>query len=124
MAPWFKYAVLQGNNAEDKGFGDDEAQELAMPKKSRFRPFRNILIFLGGLAFGGLLTTVVVSSSFSPKDPHVPSRNGYYTTKIVNGEIIKGTQCGETWQEAKSLGCILTTWHHVGTPQSALTRRP
>jgi len=105
MAPWFKSPNLEYKNVEDKEYSDDDSTvELPTPKKRKFG-FIPIFAFIGGLAIGVALS-LLFRSSILPKKLPVPSRNGYYTTKIVDGEVIEGTQCGDSWQEAKALGCI------------------
>jgi hypothetical protein len=64
------------------------------------------LAFICGLLFGILLTFGITKSALFSKKLQVPMRNGYHVTKIVNGEVIQGLQCGDSWQEAKALGCI------------------
>lgn len=105
MAPWFNYSALQDRNVEDKDFDNDSSEELLTPNKRRSFSPRTIWAFVGGLAFGIVLSMAFKSSIFPKKLP-VPLRSGVYTTKIVNGEVIEGTQCGDSWQEAKALGCI------------------
>lgn len=105
MAPWFNYSALQDRNVEDKDFDNDSSEELLTPNKRRSFSPRTIWAFVGGLAFGIVLSMAFKSSIFPKKLP-VPLRSGVYTTKIVNGEVIEGTQCGGSWQEAKALGCI------------------
>lgn len=111
MAPWVKYAALQNTNdetANDKQFDGNGAEEGPLPNprtRERISTFLTAFIFLGGLTFGAALSLAVRSSVFSQRLP-TPSRNGVYVTKIVNGQVIEGTQCGDSWQEAKELGCI------------------
>lgn len=65
---------------------------------------RTIIAFFGGLSLGALLFTIFKTPVFHKRQ--VPSRNGYHVTKLVNGELVEGTQCGDSWQEAKALGCV------------------
>jgi len=107
MAPWFKYSALQDKNVEDKDFNNDSTEEFPTPKQRRCFGFSMMLAFAGGLAIGIALSIAFNSlSSIIPQKLPVPSRSGLYTTKIVNGGVIEGTQCGDSWQEAKALGCI------------------
>ncbi|KUJ23685.1 uncharacterized protein LY89DRAFT_775951 [Mollisia scopiformis] len=106
MAPWFKYSGLEYKTVEDKEFDNESTdEEILTPKKRKTFSLRTLLAFVGGLAFGVVLPMAFKSSMFPKKHP-VASRDGYYATKVVNGELIEGTQCGDSWQEAKALGCI------------------
>ncbi|KAK1760003.1 hypothetical protein QBC47DRAFT_357814 [Echria macrotheca] len=108
MAPWFQYSALRGNSSDDdKSFDNSNAEAILVARQKRKRNLTLMatVVFIGGLAFGVLLSLAVKSSLLARKIP-TPSRNGYYTTKIVDGQVIEGTQCGNSWQEAKAYGCI------------------
>lgn len=106
MAPVFEYSAVKDTSIDGKEFDNGSSEELLThkPRRTFGLRFTGILAFAGGLALGVLLSTAMKSSVF--QKPQAPSRNGLYATKIVNGEVIEGTQCGDSWQEAKALGCI------------------
>ena len=116
MTPWFKSPSTHGkpvaSDDEEKPFVDNvddtstKDLEIQKPIANRFVfSLRAVFIFLGGIAMGLALMSTIINLSARKKLP-APSRNGYHVTKIVNSEVIEGYQCGDTWQEAKALGCI------------------
>jgi len=124
---------LKNRNVDgSKDFDNDSTEELVIRKKRR--SFRSVFAFVGGLAFGVILSMAFQKwSSFSGKEfsteaaaavaanievgledwmapqpeAQAPPRSGLYTTKTYpTGEVIEGTQCGDSWQAAKAYGCI------------------
>lgn len=113
MKPWSSYSPLTDNTREEKDYSDDGTEDLVMPltRKRRRIDFRAILIFAGGLTIGTAIALAIAFKSSlltntSNKPTPMPSRHGYHATKIVDGQVVHGTQCGDSWQEAKALGCI------------------
>lgn len=108
MASWRQYSEVHDGDTEEKDFENASDQELLAPKPKERRKFglRSVLTFAGGVGFGIMLVVALHASPFFAKKPPAPSRNGYYVTKIINGKAVRGTQCGDSWQEAKALGCI------------------
>lgn len=126
MTPWFQYTPLRDSNNGN----NDSSEEIVIRKKRS--NFSIVVAFLGGVALGTVLAITFVhnqsifqtTKSFSepdetsttdmsiehgdwtPAPPTPPPRTGRYTTKTYDdGEVIEGTQCGDTWEEAKALGC-------------------
>lgn len=114
MAPWFKYSTSGYKTVEDKVLDVEDDENTLSPKKRDGIALKFLLSFLGGLAFGVVLS-MAFQSSTPPKKIPIASRHGYYATKVVDGELIEGTQCGDSWQEAKELGCfydvIASRWY-------------
>lgn len=63
----------------------------------------SIAIFLSGLAVGSAIPRPFKEMVIAHIHPH--SDAGYATTELVNGVDTEGFQCGNTWEEAKTLGC-------------------
>ncbi|KAF2999121.1 hypothetical protein E8E14_003848 [Neopestalotiopsis sp. 37M] len=108
MASWSKYSELKDEHSDERDFDNGSQEELLTPKPKRRRAFnlKTTLVFLGGVAVGVTILVATMPSSLFAKNLPTPSRDGYYVTKIVDGAVIEGTQCGDSWQEAKALGCI------------------
>lgn len=97
MASWSKYSELKDEHSNEREFDNGSQEELLTPKPKRRRTFnlKTTLVFLGGVAVGVTILVATMPSSLFAKKLPTPSRDGYYVTKIVDGAVIEGTQCGE-----------------------------
>jgi len=109
--------------------GEESVSWLQMPLRSRkiesrwrttcLSIFTHTLMFVAGLL--AYDASVFVMHSFDNKSPFTMEQKALITppkfsaTKVIDGIEVAGTQCGNSWQEAKAMGCkydiIASAWY-------------